>query len=221
MKKTKKNPYKAHLFSFKCLIYDIARWSGWPFIFWFRLKKIYQSKEAKKYHKGGAIVICNHILYSDIMIIQLAFWYRRIHSLAMKELFSNKIKSFFFKSFFCIPIDRERFSMETFKTIVQKLEGGNTISMFPEGHISWNNDAPMSAFKSGMILMALQSGAKIIPCYRELRAHWWQREKIVIGDPIDVKALCGEKPSMQKIEEVTKLVFENELKLKEIYHGGK
>lgn len=220
-KKNNFKKYKAHLFALKYLFYDIGRWSGFPLLFYYRMKKIYESKEAKKHHKKGAMIISNHILYNDVMILQTAFWYRRLYSVAMKELFKGKFFSWILRHLLIIPIDREKFSMESFRHITNLLKGGNTVMIFPEGHVSHSNDNPMASFKSGAVLMALQAGVKIIPTYHELRPHWWNRQKLVIGDPIDVKALMGDKMDMNKIEEITKYLYEKEQQLKQLYHKEK
>ena len=218
----KKNPYKAHFFNFKKLFYDIFKWSGWPLFFWFRIKKIYVSPEAKKkVRRGGALVISNHILYSDPMVLHSTFWYRRLHFVVMKELFDNKFRAFFFRHSGCIPVDREKPSLKTLREIVLRLEGGNMVAIFPEGHISRTNDNPMSPFKSGAVLMAYQANVPIIPVYREIRENAWKRQRIVMGEPIDIRKKFGENLPMDKIEEVTKYLYEKELELKELYRRSK
>ena len=217
----KKNPYKAHFFNFKKFFYDIFKWSGWPLFFWFRIKKIYASPAAKKkIRRGGALVISNHILYSDPMVLHSTFWYRRLHFVVMKELFDNKFRAFFFHNSGCIPVDREKPSLKTLREIVLRLEGGNMVAIFPEGHISWGAN-PMSPFKSGAVLMAYQANVPIIPVYREIRENVWKRQKVVMGEPIDIRKQFGDNLGMDKIEEVTKYLFEKELELKELYKRSK
>ena len=217
----KRNPYKAHFFNFKKILYDFFKWSGWPLFIWFRIKKIYVNDAAKKkIRKGGALVISNHILYSDPMVLHSAFWYRRLHFVVMKELFDNKFRAFFFKNSGCIPVDREKPSLKTLREIVQRLEGGNMIAIFPEGHISWGTN-PMSPFKSGAVLMAYQANVPIIPVYREIRENVWKRQRIVYGEPINLREKFGENMGMDKIEEATKYLFEKEQELKEVYKRGK
>ena len=218
----KKNPYKAHFFNFKKIFYDIFKWSGWPLFIWFRIKKIYATPKAKKkIRRGGALVISNHILYSDPMVLHSTFWYRRLHFVVMKELFDNKFRAFFFSQSGCIPVDREKPSLKTLREIVQRLEGGNMVAIFPEGHISWSNENPMSPFKSGAVLMAYQANVPIIPVYREIRENIWKRQRVVMGEPIDIRKQFGENLGMDKIEEVTKYLYEKEIELKELYKRSK
>ncbi len=213
----KKNPYKARVFSFRKILYDIFRWSGWPLFLWFRVKKIYISEDAKRKIKGGALIISNHILYSDAMVLHCAFWYRRIQFIVMKELFSNKLSSFFYRNCGCIPVDRDKPTLKTFREVVQRLEGGNVITIFPEGHVSFSNNNPMGSFKSGAVLMAHQANVPIIPVYREIRPNIFRRQRIVFGNPINLRKQFGDNIGMDKIEEATKYLFAKELELKELY----
>ena len=94
------------------------------------------------------------------------------------------------------------------------------IAIFPEGHISWGTN-PMSPFKSGAVLMAYQANVPIIPVYREIRENVWKRQRIVYGEPINLREKFGENMGMDKIEEATKYLFEKEQELKEVYKRGK
>ena len=213
------NKYKAHIINFRKILYDIFKWAGWPLFFFFRIKKIYENPKQKKYIKKGALVISNHIQYSDPMVLHCTYWYRRLHFVVMKELMTTKFKTWFYRNCGCIPIDREKFSLNSFREITEMLKGGYMIGIFPEGHVSL--DKPMNTFKSGMVLMALQAGVPIVPTYRELRKSIWNRQKVVIGEPINIQERFGSNIGMKEVEEITKYIFDKEQELKAIYHGGK
>ena len=217
----KKNPYLAKLINFKLILFDIFRWMGWPLLLWFRVKKVFVSKEQKKHIKGGALVISNHILYSDVMVLHCTFWYRRLQFLVMEEIMKKGFTKWFYKNCGCVPINRDKPSLKSFRGIVQRLEGGNLVAMFPEGHVSFSNENPMSPFKSGAVLMAYQAGVPIIPVYREIRSNIFKRQRVIIGEPIDIKKTFGENIGVIEIEKATQYLFEKEQELKQIYHGGK
>lgn len=214
----KKNPYQAHFFNIKHLFFDICKWMGLPMLIWFRVKKIYARKEAKRRLRGGALIISNHILYSDPMVLHCAYWYRRLQFIVSDTILTTKFSRFFYPRCGCIPVNREHFSLSSFREIVQRLEGGNVITIFPEGHVSFSNENPMSPFKSGAVLMAYQSNVPIIPIYREIRKNIFRRQKIVVGEPIDIKATYGEKLDMRQIDAIARDLFDKEQELKRIYH---
>ena len=215
----KRNKYKARVINFRKFFYDIFKWAGWPLFFFFRVKKIYENKDNKKHIKKGALIISNHIQYSDPMVLHCTFWYRRLHFVVMKELMNNKFTTWFYRNCGCIPIDREKFSLNSLREITEMLKGGYMIGIFPEGHVSL--DKPMNSFKSGVVLMALQAGVPIVPTYRELRTSIWKRQRVVMGEPINIKEKFGPNIGMKEVEEITKYLFEKEQELKVIYHGGK
>ena len=217
MMKKKKNPYQAHFINFKHLFFDICKWMGFPLLIWFRVKRIPVSKLAKKRLRGGALIISNHILYSDPMVLHCSYWYRRLFFIVSDTILTSKFSRFFYPHCGCIPVNREKFSLSSFRQIVQRLEGGNVIAIFPEGHVSFTNENPMSPFKSGAVLMAYQANVPIIPVYREIRKNIFRRQCLVVGEPIDIKKTYGENLDMKQIEQVTKDLFEKEQELKEIY----
>lgn len=212
-----KKPKRAKLFSLSYLFYDITKLiAALPGLLAFRPKYIYQNKAARKRIRGGAILIGNHTGFFDPVYMQFGVWYRRHHFLCAKEFFESKAR-FFFKNFMCIPIDRDNFGMDTFREITDHLKQGELVSMFPEGRI----EKELNSFKSGMVLMALQSGTPIVPIYIKPRKTIWHRLVMAIGEPVDVVEVCGgSRPSFSKIESVAELLLNVEVQLKEMCEKG-
>ena len=153
------------------LFYDFVKITaalpGW---LWFRTKRVYATEQAKQKIKGGALLISNHSGDIDPIILMFAIWYRRQHFIATTELFDSKLKRFMFEHFRCIEIDRENVSMKVFRQIVDHLQNGKVVSMFPEGHITRNEE--VQKFKSGVVLMAVTAKKPIVPVYIQKRKHF-------------------------------------------------
>lgn len=181
---------KSRALSFKYLLYDLIRiTAAIPGFIWFRPKRIYESKEAKKTPKGGALFIANHVSLFDPMYLLFGYWKRRQHIVAMSELYSSKINKWLFKNaFLCIEIDRNNFSMGSFKEITDNLKAGNVVTIFPEGRINVEKEG-VQAFKGGMVMMALRGKAPIIPVYIKRRPHFYNRLVFAIGNPIDLNTI--------------------------------
>lgn len=200
------------IFGKKYLIYDFLRLTGGlPGLIWYRPKRVYESREAKKRVRGGAVLIANHIGFADPIFCMYALWYRRQRFVCLKELYDHK-PHWIFRNILIIPIDRENFNINSLRAIEDELKDGSVVTLFPEGHI--NAEEGIAAFKSGMVLMALRGGAPIVPLYVKDRKHWWERVVFVFGESVDVTALYGKRPTMAQIEEVTVLLKEKEEKLK-------
>ena len=205
-------------------LYDFVRITAAPGLLFFRPKKLYLTPKAKEdlKFKGGALLISNHVTLVDPMYLMLTIWKRRHHFVATKELFEGKFRTFLFKNaFLCILIDRDNFSMKTFKEIVGHLKMGEVVSMFPEGHVNVDEKG-VNEFKSGMIVMALKSGCPIIPLFIKRRKHWYSRLVIGVGEAINSKDFAkGEIATIEEIDNAAKYLHEQELKLEELCNNYK
>ena len=187
---------------------------------WLRPKFLFESKKAKKHIKGGALAIANHTNFRDPIALFVAFWYRRVHILAMRELFQKKISNWFFRGAQCIPVDRDNFNMQTFRSVTDVLKEGGVVGIFPEGRIGAEKDNVQS-FKSGAALMAVNAQVPIVPVYLAPYANKYSRTVIVMGEPIDPKELCGGTPSIRDLDMISQKMREKELELMEVYNKWK
>lgn len=204
------------MFSIRYLFYDFVRiTAAIPGLICFRPKLVYENKKAKKRIRGGAMIVSNHVGFRDPVYLQFAVWYRRQHFVCLKKLFEGRA-ALLFKGFLCIPIDREDMSMNSLREIVSELKAGHVVSMFPEGHISEDENKQMGSFKSGMVLMAMQGKSPIIPIYIKPKEHFYSRVVMAIGEPVDVCSILGNRPSLSAIDGVSAIIKEKEEKLKEL-----
>ena len=214
--KKKKPNYKAKLFSFKYLLYDIVKWWGWwQCLLWYRPSIKYDGKEAKKKIKGKAIITSNHVGFSDPFILMCCFLYRRFHFVFMKELIKNKFQAWAYKNvFLSFPIDRDNPSYQSMKFFAEYVKGGNLLAMFPEGHIK--RDGVIDNFKGGVVLIAYLSDTPIIPVYHEKRTSIWRTTRLVVGKPFNVKERIGPVMNQEKLNQVANELHEYELQLEKI-----
>ena len=203
------------IISFKFLIFDLIKILTIPLgLLWFRPKIIYINKKEKIKPTGGAILISNHITFFDPVFLMVAIWYRRFHFIAMKSFFDTKFKNFIFtKCFMCIPIDRENTSLASFRNIVSHLKDDELITMFPEGHIN-REEETLLQFKSGMILMAMQSQKPIIPVFIKKRKTLFSRLIIGVGEPLYIDN--SKILNREEIDSYTQILYEEEKKLLEL-----
>lgn len=208
-------PKKAKLFSLKCFVMDFIRVSGvLPGIIWLRPKIRYASKKAKKRIRGGALIICNHTSFVDPGYTMYVVWYRRQYFVCHKAFMETKAGPFFHAAGCLIPIDAENFNIGSFRVITESLKEGKAVVLFPEGHVG--SGEAMTEFKSGMVLISMQSKRPIVPIYMKPRKHWYSRLKAVIGEPVDITEMYGDMPAFSKIDEITKLLREREEALEKI-----
>ncbi|MBR4435769.1 MAG: 1-acyl-sn-glycerol-3-phosphate acyltransferase [Clostridia bacterium] len=199
--------------------FDVARFTAAvPTLIWLRPKLVYENDTAKKgLKKGGALLIANHESFADPLYLMGGIWFRRHHFVCIRDLAEhNAFTRWAFRQFHCILIDRDNFSMDSMRIIESELKAGRIVSMFPEGRINVDNPAELAPFKSGMVLLALKGSSPIVPVYIKKPKRFYNRLVINIGEPVDVKALYGERPSLAQINEAAALLQEKEKALKNI-----
>ena len=181
---------KAKLFSLRCLLMDLIRITGaLPGLVWLRPKIRYTAKQAKKRLRGGVLVIANHTSFIDPACMMYVLWYRRLYFVCHQAFVETKAGPFFHES----------------------LRDGKAVTLFPEGHV--NKGDEMLEFKSGMVLISMQSKRPIVPVYLKPRRHWYSRLKAVVGEPVDITSLSEGRPAFSKIQEVTALLKKREEEL--------
>ena len=215
-KKNKKVNRFIQIFDYKMFFYDIGKFFAiLPTLLILRLKSYYINKKRQKgLFKGKTIIVSNHISYIDPVIISNAFWRRRVSFVATKEIFDVKIFGKVLKLFKCISIDKENVSVKTFKEVKDRLDRGHLVALFPEGEVERVEE--LAAFKSGVAMMALMSGASIVPMYIHKRTKWYKRQVVMIGEKINIKDYITSKiPSIEEMEKFTITLHEIEEKLKQ------
>lgn len=165
------------------------------------------------------MVSANHHTMIDPIIVQMAFPFRRLNSIATKDLFDTPLKAFFFKQVHCIKIDKDNFSLASFHDVVERLDERRVVLIFPEGGVHAKGGNEIKAFKSGVVLMAHKSNAPIIPIYIVRREKWYHRQHIVMGQAIDVREQLGRIPTVDKIAAVSDMLHDKEVELRAYYES--
>ena len=122
----------------------------------------------------------------------------------------------FLKMCGCIPINKENISMKTFKDIKERFDRGHIVVLFPEGQIE-KGEKQLAQFKTGAVLIALNSKIPIIPVYIEKRTKRFKRQRVFIGEKIDLKTYCDDDmPTMETLKQISEVLRKKELELERI-----
>lgn len=197
---------KHRIFRIDKLPMDIGRVFLSVLIPFYRIRKIYLGDSEKAKHlQGGAILAANHASFSDPLVLETAFWKRRVHFVVGEAVMENKARAFFMRAAGCIKLDRNATDLKAMKQCVQVLKEGFLLEMFPQGGIAQED----AAFKSGIIFLAVQADVPVLPMYIVRRKKWWQRYLLVIGEPFDWKVHCDKKrPGIKDMEQLARLLEE-------------
>lgn len=183
---------------------DLGRFFLMALIPYYRIKKIYLGDpENVKAIKDGALLAANHSGFSDPLVLETAFWYRRVHYVVGEIAMEGRVKSALMRGAGCVRIDRNIADLQAIKQCVQILKDGYLLEIFPQGAVSEET----AGFKSGAVLIAIQADVPIIPMFIIQRKHFWQRYRLVIGDPFYWRDHTEKaRPSLKEIEGMTEIL---------------
>ncbi|HEY7668738.1 MAG TPA: lysophospholipid acyltransferase family protein [Actinomycetota bacterium] len=142
---------------------------------------------------GPAILACNHISYLDPLGNAYAALKagRRPRFLAKDDLFEIPVVGTVLRGSHQIPVNRRNGQRASLSDGVAALRRGELVVIYPEGTVTTRDDwMPMEA-KTGMVRLALDSGAPIVPMASWGSQDVWQksgRGSLKFGRPVWVKA---------------------------------
>lgn len=157
--------------------------------------------------KGGAMLAANHTTFSDPFVVGSVFWYRKLQFFAADAVMATKTRENLLKAAGAIKVNRDITDIEAVRSSVEVLKKGRLLLIFPEGGVQKVGE--VQPIKPGAALMALQAGVPIIPLFICYTPRWFNRRRVIIGNPIDPKALCSRKiPTATDIEKITRALEE-------------
>ena len=158
---------------------------------------------------GPLIVASNHSQYADPVLVCVAVP-RRLQWMAKKQLFVFPFRKFF-EFIGSFPVDREGGGRAAIRSALAFLAEGWALGIFPEG--THRGDETTKAAKSGVVVLALRSGAPVLPVHvgrlpGPLSRLRGQKLHIFVGEPIQLDtALRGGPAYRAAADEVMHTIY--------------
>ncbi len=142
---------------------------------------------------GPLIIVTNHVHIPEIPTLYTRLLPRKVHGMAQAEhVLGKDLASRILRLFGTIPVWRGEADLNALRTAIRRLNEGKVVLLDPEGTRS--HDGRLGKGQPGAILMALHSGAHLLPVvhygsenYREnLRRLRRTDLHFVVGKPFRV-----------------------------------
>ncbi len=150
------------------------------------------------------VVTCTHESYNEVIMLGMALVPNEIHYMAKKELFNNKWFGQFLTSLNAFPVDRENPGPSTLKRPVNLLKENKTVGIFPTGHRTSAEGAPL---KRGASTIAMLGKAPILPAAyvgpKKLHGLITGQALIKFGEPIYQSDIPKDLKRNKKIDYLT------------------
>ena len=130
----------------------------------------------------GALLCPNHNSNWDPVLVAIKTPVNyRLHIMAKKELFCNKVFDWVLRKLGAFPVDRGEGDIEAVKNAMKAIKSGDNLLMFPEGtRVEHEGDLPA---KGGVALIGIRTGAIFVPVFVEGNKRLFHRTRIIFGTP--------------------------------------
>jgi len=154
---------------------------------------------------GGVILCANHTSNQDALALAIASP-RNLHFLTKYELWHGKFLSKLFDSLGCIPVNREKPSMDTLKRTVSTLKDGRAIAIFMQG--GRREDIDYDDVKAGVALFAVKGKASVVPVNITSKFKLFSRVNIKIGKPISFEEFWETKVRTEQLNAIAQRIID-------------
>jgi 1-acyl-sn-glycerol-3-phosphate acyltransferase len=189
---------------------------AWNFLellakFWWRFRRIGPVTVPRE---GPVVIVANHVSAADPLFLCAALGYRTIAFIAAAEFTNFPIARWFMRLVECIPVRREDRDTGATKQAIRHLRAGKVLGIFIEGRIVRPGESVEP--KDGAAMVALKTGAKVIPVHISGVVH---REGIVrgliarhragvrFGHAVDLSEFQGDKIDRQTVRAASRKIF--------------
>ncbi len=180
--------------------------------FWCRLKRIGPCTVPRR---GPVIVAANHTTGVDPVLILATCTHRIVSFVVAREYYRVPIFGRFMRMGNAVPINRANPGKQFLGDVLHLLRAGGCLGIFPQGTFV-APDQPQPEAKPGIGVIALRTGATVIPCHISgtvyednpflglFRRH---NARVRYGPPIDLSTFKGHERDPETPQRVADLIL--------------
>jgi 1-acyl-sn-glycerol-3-phosphate acyltransferase len=179
----------------RSFVYVMTIWSGVSSAVLLALKLAYRVKRVGAERvpaRGPLVFVANHQSHLDPTIVGVLVRDRPFTALARSTLFRFRPFAMLIRLLRALPIQRGRGDRAAFQGMLDELEAGRCVLMFPEGTRS--ADGTIGVFQPGVLRIVRRSGATVVPVAVEGAYDIWPKVRslprltgrvaVAAGEPI-------------------------------------
>ncbi len=162
-----------------------------PQLIVFRMKVHYVDKAVQgRRIRSKAIIVSNHNYLLDFAVLLYVFSSRTLRCVVAEIMYNKNIfMTALLKALGCIRVERDGYDFSFIDKAKRILQKGGVVEIYPESRLPKKDEERPLDFKPSYVRLALESGAPIIPIYSNGKLFGRERERVIIGKPIDVSEL--------------------------------
>ena len=136
--------------------------------------------------EGQVILASNHVSNWDPMVLGCSS-NRQVHFIAKESLFKAPLLGLFIKAWGALPVKRGRGDREAISKSLETLKKDLVLGIFIEGTRNKTNPARMKEPQSGAAMLALKSGAPVVPMLltNTHKIFSLKKVKVFVGPPLN------------------------------------
>ena len=184
-----------------------------------RTKVYFEDKRVQSRRiKGQAILMSNHTSVYDYATFLYVFFFRTLRYQMAEVLYKKKLLGMFLKCMGGIYVNRDSLDFSFIDKSKKLLEKNKVVGVFPESRLPKEGETRPLPFKESITILALESGAPIIPIYTDGQYFTKKRAHVTIGKPIYVKDYYDNaKSRKENIECITSILRDKVIELGKLY----
>lgn len=154
--------------------------------------------------EGGFILCSNHCSNRDPFYLAIPIKDRFLHFMAKSNLFKYKLIGAFVTALGGFSVDRGHSDLAAVRTSLQLIKEGHALAIFPQGtRIRDNHPAPML---EGVSMIALRSGAPVIPAYIGGPYRPFRKTQVSFGPPVSFEGLPPRRVDSETLNQATRRI---------------
>lgn len=158
---------------------------------------------------GPALVVANHVSGLDPLLL-FAASPRPLRFVIAREQYERWYLKWLFRMIGCIPVERERNPRAALKAAREALAAGEVVALFPQGRIHLDHEPP-APLKRGVVWLAEQSGAPIVPVRVDgVRAQGFTVPAVFVRSRARIRRYApvqlADRPADQVLKELAELL---------------